>query len=123
MSLDPSVKQRHGCLTATLLSMVVINSLTAIVSLFLNRNGSSLASWVFLSASVMGLFNVVCAIALFYWKKWGFWGFCASSILTLILNVSAGVRTGPALLGILGPLFLFGVLQIGNGNKGWPQLK
>ena len=55
------------------------------------------------------------------WKKWGFWGLVASSIIVLILNISLGM--GPlALLGLVSIALVYGVLQIGTESKGWPQL-
>jgi len=75
-------------------------------------------------------------------KKWGFWGYCASSIaglaINLLINTGGAVQipggTSQALVGsisiiisvaavILGILILFGVLHIGKENKGWRQLK
>ena len=122
------MKQRHGCLTAWLILMLIANSATALVYLFsadtLRRNlPHTPPSWLFPVLIVFALFNIVCAIALFQWKKWGFWGFLLSSIVAVFANISAGLGIGPALLGLIGIAILYGVLHIGNENKGWPQLE
>ena len=70
-----------------------------------------------------GQFNLVCAIALFQWKKWGFWGACGSSIVAIVVNLSIGLNPAAVVLGLLGVLLLYGVLHIGKENKGWPQLE
>jgi hypothetical protein len=62
------------------------------------------------------------------WKKWGFWGYCATSVSALAINLvyfSSGTLTMIINItgGLLAVLILFGVLHIGRENKGWPQLK
>jgi hypothetical protein len=41
-----------------------------------------------------GLFNVLCVVALFRWKKWGFYGLFGSTIVILVLNLSVGIGIG-----------------------------
>jgi hypothetical protein len=120
------VKSRHGCLTAWLVLMIIANSATALMYLLgsgaIRQTLPNMPGWAFPVLIVMSLFNLVCAIALFQWKKWGFWGFCASSIVALVVNLSVGLGIVSALSGLLGLLLLYGVLHIGKENKGWPQL-
>jgi hypothetical protein len=44
-------------------------------------------------------------------------------VLMIVLNLYVGVDIIRSLLGLVGVLLLFGVLHIGNENKGWPQLE
>ena len=143
-------KNRHGCLTAWLVLIIIVNSVGVLgylmylvgrdmiyqmlqsqmyqsqilqIQMLLN-----IPIWVFLVSIVFSIFNVVCAIALFLWKKWGFWGFCASSVAALVVNLSVGVGISQVisstLFSLVLVLVLFGVLHIGKKeNKGWPQLK
>jgi len=119
-------KRRHGCLTAWLILMLVANSLGFLIYLL----GGELVSdaypdapaWVFTVMMIFSLFNLICTVALFQWKKWGFWGFCASSVVGLLINLSIGVGIGSTIFGLIGVALLYGVLQIGKDNKGWPQL-
>jgi hypothetical protein len=67
--------------------------------------------------------NVAFAVALFLWKRWGFYGFVATSVVGFALNIALGVNVAQALFGVAGVAILYGVLQIGNENKGWPQLE
>jgi hypothetical protein len=118
--------RRHGCLTAYLIFGLVANLLTAISNLILSFGNSwakiEFPLWVFPVMVILGFFNMVCHIALFKWQKWAFWGFVASCCLAIPVNLMAG--TGPsAVLGLIGIAFLYGVLQIGKSNKGWPQLR
>jgi hypothetical protein len=110
-------KQRHGCLTAYLIFAIIVNSAVALYYVF-----EGLAVFVIGAILIIvGIFNIICFIALFKWKKWGFWGFVASAIVALCLNLYIGF--GPeSFLGPIGITVLYGVLQIGKENKGWPQL-
>jgi len=119
-------KNRHGCLTAWLVLMIVANSAAALMYLLgseaIRDKLPNMPGWTFPVLIVLSLFNLVCAIALFQWKKWGFWGICASGVVALVVNLSAGLGIGSTLAGLLGVLLLYGVLHIGKENKGWPQL-
>jgi len=120
-------KQRHGCLTAWLILMIIANSLTSLAFLMGSQSVRlkfpMAPPWAFPVLGVLGVINLVCAIALFKWKKWGFFGFAASSTVAFIVNLMVGVPILQALLGILGFVILFAVLQIGKENKGWAQLE
>jgi hypothetical protein len=70
-----------------------------------------------------GILNIVFALALFGWKKWGFYGFCASAAVIFAINLSIGINPIAAFAGLIGPLVLFGVLQIGGDAKGWNYLQ
>jgi len=119
-------KKRHGCLTAWLILMLVANSVAALAYLLgrdaIQKQLPNMPDWAFPVLVVMCLFNLACAIALFRWKKWGFWGFCVSSVIALAVNLSIGLGVGQSLCGLIGVALLYGVLQIGKENKGWPQL-
>jgi hypothetical protein len=120
-------KKRHGCLTAWLVFMIIVNSACAAIMYYLGNKSISLTvpeapEWAFLALIALSLFNLACAIALFKWKKWGFWGFCISSIIALFTNLSIGLGIGSSISGVFGILILYGILHIGKENKGWPQL-
>lgn len=118
---------RHGCLTAYLVFMIIANSATALSYLVgtqaIQKSMPNMPDWAFPALMAFGLFNVACAIGLLRWKKWGFWGFVLSSGCVLIVNLMSGLNPVQAALGLIGVAFLYGVLQIGKENKGWPQLK
>jgi hypothetical protein len=121
----PPLKQRHGCLTAWLTLMIILNSILSLVYLASAAGASSesrLPTFALLLLSAVGIANVACAIALFKWKKVGFYGFIGTSAVAFFINISIGLGIGPSLIGLVGIGLLYGVLQIGNEHAGWRQL-
>jgi hypothetical protein len=120
-------KQRHGCLTAWLVLMIIANSGTALVYLLgsaaIKQNLPNAPGWAFPVLAVLGILNVACAVALLQWKKWGFFGFIASALAAFGVNLAIGLNIVQACFGLVGVAVLYAVLQIGNENKGWPQLE
>lgn len=119
-------RQRHGCLTAWLILMIITNSLTAYSYLFssdaIRKIFPNIQNWIFPAVIVLAICNVVCAIALWKWKKWGFVGFLLSSIIAFAINLMIGLQTIYAILGLLGVAVLYGLLHIGRENKAWELL-
>jgi len=147
-------KNRHGCLMAWLVLLIIINSFMILGSLIspLLLNWSrkmvpdmiipSISAWQQYVPIALVVINVVFVVAIILWKKWGFWGYCANSIVLLAINLVVNIRgigSMPDIAGampvgitsviisavgtILGVLILFGVLHIGREKKGWTQLK
>ena len=120
-------KKRHGCLTAVLILMLIANSATALMYLFgsnvILQAVPGIPSWSLIALGIFAAINLVCTIAIFKWKKWGFWGFIITSIAALFVNLSIGLGIGQSLMGLGGLALLYGVLHIGKENKGWPQLE
>ena len=125
-SVAPSGKKRHGCLTTYLAFLILANALTALLYLLggdaMRQRLPNIPNWAFPVLGVTGIINIVCAFGLFTWKRWGFWGFVASTALVFVINLSIGLSVVSAAVGLIGVAILFGVLQIGKENKGWPQL-
>lgn len=122
-------KQRHGCVTAWLILMIVINSLTSIAYFFAGDmitrtlpNGATNTVIIFLG--IIGLANVIFACLLFNWMKIGFWGFLATTIIALSINMYIGLGIGQSLLGLIGIGILYGILQIKQNNvTAWNNLE
>jgi hypothetical protein len=118
-----ATKQRHGCLTAYLTLLLVANMATAIIYLSsLSTDAPQrLPKSMILILGISTVLNMVFAVALFKWKKWGFYGFIGTTIIAGIVNLSLGI--GPlSLLGFSGIPILYGILRIGNERAGWHQL-
>lgn len=113
-------KSRHGCATAYLYFMVVVNSLAAIgIAIVLVTARAPIASgWRLL---LLGL-NVFFAVALLRWKLWGFYGIQTIALIGAAINLWF-VGLGAALLGLVGLAVLYGVLQIGGDRSTWSQLE
>ncbi len=119
-------KQRHGCLTAYLILLIVANSATSLIYLLgsntITQNAPNMPGWASPILIAFSVFNLICAIALFKWKKWGFWGCCMTAVIMAGINLSIGLGIKSVLSGLVGIAILYGVLQIGKENKGWIQL-
>jgi hypothetical protein len=118
--LPAKTKSRHGCLTAWLILMLV-GSFASII-LYLVGNYSMYPSWTVPAMIVFSVINIAIVILLLKWLKIGFWLLCANAILIFIANIIIGVPIYTALGGLVGVAVLYGVLNIGSDNKGWPQL-
>lgn len=127
---NPNVeKQRHGCVTAWLIMMIILNSITAVIYLFASelitqRLPGAVSQTMVILLGVIGISNVVFAVMLLQWKRMAFWGFAATSVVTLMINVSNGISIGQSLLGLAGVAILYGVLQIKQNNvSAWDHLE
>jgi xanthosine utilization system XapX-like protein len=120
-----TTKGRHGCLTAWLILMIIANAVTALtyVVLILFGRKTVAPAWALLALAVACIANVLFAVALFRWKKWGFFGFLGTTILTLVINLRNGIKPTFASIGLFGIVILYAVLQIGGERKGWNQLE
>jgi hypothetical protein len=122
-------KQRHGCVTAWLILLIIANSFSGLANLLLTQlivDNSPIpvdASTIQI-LGIIGLFNIVFSVFLLLWKKWAFWGFLLTSIGTFAINVSSGASVLQSVLGLLGIVILFGVLQIKQeGVSAWSNLE
>ncbi len=122
-------KQRHGCVTAWLILLIVTNSLTAALYFFgrdlvvksLHKPDAS--GWL-VAMGVCAIANVAFAVLLFKWKKAGFYGYLGTSIIALLINIQLGLGIGQSLIGLLGIVILFAILQIKEGDvKAWDNLE
>ena len=120
-------KRRHGCLTAWLILALIANSTTVLIytlgSATFRPAYPNAPGWAASALILGGILNIVFAIALFRWKRWGFWGYVATIALTIAVNLVLGLNVVQAMPGLVGVAILYGVLQIGKEDKGWPQLE
>jgi hypothetical protein len=120
-------KQRHGCLTAWLVLIIVVNALTALtmpsMMTMMRQYVPNLPDWVLWPLVLCGVLNVIFALALFKWKRWGFYGFLLTTVVALAINISSGLSIGRSLVGLLGVAILYAVLQIGGPMSAWNQLE
>ena len=125
--LPPQIeeKKRHGCLTACLVLMIlgsVYNILGSLYTYFFDDIIQIDLSWFYLLMAVAGLLNIVSLVAVFKWKKWGFWLFSITALFVFCSRLYGGADIVPSLLiGLTGVAFLFGALFVGDKN-GWSQL-
>ena len=114
-------------MTAYLVVMIVASSLSTLSYFlagdFLRQTYPNAPDWVLPVLGVLGVLVVVCAIALLRWKKWGFFLWVGLAIIAFFVNLVVGLGLFQSVFGLLGIAILYGVLQIGKENKGWPQLE
>lgn len=124
---SPPATGRHGCLTAYLIFIIIVNSALAITYLLGSRwiqiQGTSIPDWAFWALALGGVINVVAAVALLQWKRWGFWAFVASALWSVGINLSVGLGLAGLFGSLFGILVLYGVLQIGQERKAWHRLQ
>jgi hypothetical protein len=102
---------------------------SAVALMYLLRSGRALmhyrisAEWAIPILVVLAVANVNCAVALFCWKKWGFWGICVTSVLAIPLSRVVDAGQPLKLSGLVGIFLLYGVLHMGTKNQGWSQLE
>jgi len=119
--------ERHGCVTAWLIFMLIANSIVALIYLFtinkleqtLNISLRSIALLIILSA-----LNTIFSIMLLSWKKIGFYGFAITAVIALVINIMIGISPMRALIGLAGFAILYAILQIKkDGISAWQNLK
>ena len=126
---DFAAKSRHGCVTAWLILMIVVNAIAAASNLlagdFLSESlGKPVPHGMMVVLSLIAVVNVVFAVMLMQWKKWAFWGFAISSVVTMGINVGIGFGIAQSLLGLVGFAILYIVLQIKErGRSSWENLE
>lgn len=122
-------KQRHGCVTAWLVLMIIANSLTAMTYFFasemvIKKLSMDVSNSMIILLGIICIANVIFSVMLFQWKKLGFWGFVITSIGALIINVNIGLGIAQSLFGLVGIGILYGVLQIKKDNiPAWDNLE
>ena len=119
---NPQQKVRHGCLTAYLILMIWGGLATLYTSYGLIQS-QTMPLWQKLFAVSATISSIIWIIALFKWKKWGFWGWCLTVVALIIYNLMVGDSIVAAFYPLVGLGILYGVLQIGGENKGWNQLE
>ncbi|MEI8201909.1 MAG: hypothetical protein WCH34_02785 [Bacteroidota bacterium] len=126
---DKGLKQRHGCVTAWLAFMILVNALIALMYLFSSEDfqmvlPNGISQPVLISLIILAIANVGFAILMLMWRKLGFYGFIITSVCALVLNLHIGIGILQSFFGLIGVGILFGILQIKQGNmSAWQQLK
>jgi hypothetical protein len=107
---NPTHRQRGGCLTAFLVLMMIANPIIALVYVFgqdfIKKGMPHAPDWAFPVLTVAGLVNLVFAIGIWNWKKWGVIGSITMAAIIFPLNLYIGVPAFNAIMGLGGPALL-----------------
>jgi hypothetical protein len=128
--------KRHGCLTACLIFILLVEGCGILVGSFHSAPGAAAPAsplagmailspppaWYSLCIQLLSAADIVCVIFIFLRKKWAFFGCVGVAGSVLVLSIFAG-RTFDGISAFALPAILYGVLQIGGENSGWKQLK
>lgn len=126
--VNSNVPKRHGCLT-TYLVLILFGVVFNFVGLPLLEKAAktTTGSETNLLMMVTAIASLICAIGLFKWKKWGFYGYAAVQLVSMVasiinhetvLQLAVGIAAAPVTIGLL-----YWVLDMGGENKAWPHLK
>ena len=122
-------KQRHGCVTAWLILMIIANSLSAGLYLFAKEMVTKslpgdVSTPMIILLGILAIGNIIFSVMLFQWKKLGFWGFVVTGVGAIIINLIIGLGIGQSLFGLASIAILYGILQIKQGNvTAWENLE
>jgi hypothetical protein len=100
--LQSQPKQFGALLTVWLILVILANVATALIYILLGYGLAignalvveffgSIPLWATVVFSVFSVVNVCAAVALFKWRKWGFYAFCISAAVALTVNLVLGL--------------------------------
>ncbi|MBD3287280.1 hypothetical protein GF337_00615 [candidate division KSB1 bacterium] len=110
--------ERSGCLTMFLITMIIGNSIVALLYLAAMENSSE-PYWLFPALTALFFLNTTFAIAIALWFKWGIFAFILSNLIILLLSVSFVVRIVTPTLAVIEIIMLFGAVHWGDEQKSW----
>lgn len=119
-------KKRHGCLAVYLILLMIIGLLGAGLYFFAGNliaiSNPEIPPKLRPIFGIANLMIVLSAVALWLWKRWGFWLFVANGIGIGIINTSLTMSAFTALMPVISILIMYGILNIGTERNGWRQL-
>jgi hypothetical protein len=108
--------------------MVFVNGLVACTGPFMipeiRANATpDFPEWVAWAIGAVSAFRLLFIVALFFWQKWGFYGYALGAAVVYGLNVYGGASPVGNSLEFCGTIALFLALHVGGRDKAWPRLK
>lgn len=120
-------KSRHIVLTIYLILLMVGNAFFAFAYLFLiplmRQTAPHFPALGFPMLAALHTINILCAVALWRWKMAGFFGYALSAVFIAGVQLVGGLGLLTALSGLASVALLYGILQVGDANKGWTQME
>jgi uncharacterized membrane protein len=120
-------KEHHGCVTAWLILLIVGNSIAALlilISVFFKNRYSNISMPVQIIMALLAIANIVFVLQLFRWKKIGFTGYTATTVIAIVIHLFVGDSSITQLIfGVLSIAILYAILQIKKNEKSaWEEL-
>lgn len=128
MSMEQIPPSRHGCLTIYLVVLMLVGAVGTVMYLFLPeviaQSNPEIPPWARPIFAIVGIGQVTCALALWRWRKKGFYVFAAVSIPFAVWNATL---TGSALTLAAGPIgvaIMWLALRTGGADRrAWERLR
>lgn len=122
-------KQRHGCLTAWLIYLIIAYSLNAYLNFLKPDDISKITPFktsenMNLIYGSLAIFGIAFSIMLLKWLKLGFWGILTISIILIVTRIINENQISTSSFYILLCLMILcGLLQLKKANiSGWKNL-
>jgi hypothetical protein len=122
-------KQRHGCLTAWLIYLIIAYSFSGIFYFFKTEEMSKIAQYkisenMMLIHGSLAILGVIFSIMLLKWIKLGFWGILIISVILFVVQLLNSDRVMSPIFILLCLVILYGLLQFKKANvTGWNNLE
>lgn len=104
-------RKRGGWLTAFLILMLIANPFTAFT--YVTNPDPILQAYPKMTIEIvyfLGLLttlNVVLAIGMWMWKKWGIFGFYGITLVAFVINIYVGLGIMGSLTGLVGAVIIY----------------
>ena len=114
-SVAPPKKVRGGWLTAVLILIIIHGVFTSVLLLALRKQpGEPAAPWLWAAAILIGLADIIAAILMWFWKRWGLYLYVVSTLAGIVVGVLMLSSQMAAFHGLVPLLILSVVLQTQN---------
>jgi hypothetical protein len=111
----PPKKVRGGWLTAVLILIIIHGVFTSALLLALRKQpGEPAAPWLWAAAILIGLADIIAAVLMWFWKRWGLYLYVVSTLAGISLGVLMLSSQIAAFHGLVPLLILVVVLQWQN---------
>ena len=125
---EPTPKRkRHGCVTSVLITTIIGSGYWAIsvprYTKALHYWHPNAPDWLIYIHAFCATLNVVCAIALFRWKRWGFYGTLLSATILASMGAVLHYRRVDLMGSFLTVSVLYFVLRFFGKITTWSQLE
>ena len=122
-------KQRHGCLTAWLIYLILSYSIVSL-GLFFNSD-STVEKFQYIKSenlllivASIAILNVLFIFMVLKWFKLGFWGLLSTSTLLFIIQIMNSNNILTPIITAIVMLIIYGLLKLKKRNvSGWDNLE
>ena len=122
-------KERHGCLTAWLIYLIISYTFMSLGLFFSNEkimkkiSSDASENELLFVASIMAL-NAMFAFMLLKWLKIGFWGILSTSVILFIIKIIDCDNIINPIVTIVFVIILYGLMKLKkNTVSGWDNLE